>query len=258
MATNQHRSFGFSNNGEIEFIRLTIGDVEEAVDFLNRSYFLNESVCKAAQINEKYNTGAIQGRKELEELCRQVSKDGVTIVAKHVATNKIVSVAFNKMQFVQPGKPSFFEDFREKFCVSENSICVMDYMINMDKIVDVFEKFNIECFMEIMFLATDSNFGQKRIGFDCVKYSMDLARELSQGIGLDYINQSLIKNVPKGVGALWTSSFSAKIGKELGFHVLNTVPFKDLTFNGQTFDTRIEPVHPVSEQVFHLFSNQHN
>lgn len=65
---------------------------------LYRSFFLNESVSKASEIDLPENPDSIQGRKELAELCRVVAKDGVTVVAKHIPTNKIVSVAFNKVQ----------------------------------------------------------------------------------------------------------------------------------------------------------------
>lgn len=65
---------------------------------LYRSFFLNESVSKASEIDHPSNPSSIQGRKELAELCRVVAKDGVSVVAKHVPTDRIVCVAFNKVQ----------------------------------------------------------------------------------------------------------------------------------------------------------------
>lgn len=69
---------------------MTPEDTDEAVEVLSRSFFINESVCN--------NPDSIQARKDLSELCRIVAEDGVSLVAKHIPTNKIVSVAFNKVQ----------------------------------------------------------------------------------------------------------------------------------------------------------------
>lgn len=115
MGKSTHRSFGASNDGlyistnsnkfyhwyfkdEIEYLKLTPELIEEAVDVLNRSFFINESVCRASEINLPSNPDSIQARKDLSELCRIVAQDGVSLVAKHIPTNRIVSVAFNKVQ----------------------------------------------------------------------------------------------------------------------------------------------------------------
>lgn len=129
----------------------------------------------------------------------------------------------------------------------------MNYMIDMDQRINVFDQFQIDCVMEIMFLATVPEFERKGIGHDLTKYSILLAKELWKGIGTEHIDNSLMKRVPKGVAALWTSSFSAKIGQKLGFQVLNTVPYNEFSFNGKTFDEVIGPIHTQSEQVFYLF-----
>lgn len=84
--------------GEIEFVKLVPEDLDESIDVLNRSFLLYESVCIGSEINILDNPDAIQARKDLSELCRIVAKDGVSLVAKHVPSNKIISVAFNKVQ----------------------------------------------------------------------------------------------------------------------------------------------------------------
>ena len=98
MQTNPPRSFGFSNDGEIEYIQLNAHYLDDAVDMLYRSFFLNESVCRASEIDVPNNPDSLQGRNELAELCRVTAQDGVTVVARHVPTDKIVGVAFNKIQ----------------------------------------------------------------------------------------------------------------------------------------------------------------
>ncbi|KAL5274128.1 hypothetical protein ACFFRR_000718 [Megaselia abdita] len=253
MASNTYRSFGFSNNGEIEFIQLTKDYVEDAVDMLYRSFFLNESVSKASEIDLPGNPSSIKGREELAELCRVAAKDGVSVVAKHVPTDKIVSVAFNKVQLNPSGGKTFFEQFRDDSCTSPNAKNLMNYMINMNKMCNVFTKHSIDCVIELMFLATLPEFGKKGIAYDCSRYTIELAKELSKGIGMENISTEFQGKFPKGVAALWTSTFSAKIGKKLGFEVLNTVPYTEFSFNGKTYDQSIGPVHPKSEQVFLLF-----
>lgn len=126
-------------------------------------------------------------------------------------------------------------------------------MINMDQRVNVFDQFKIDCVIEVMFLATDPEFERRGIAHDLTKYSIQLTRELSNGIGAEHIDESLMKRVPKGVAALWTSSYSAKIGRKLGFQVLNTVRYNEFSFNGKTFDKVIGSIHPQSEQVIYLF-----
>ncbi|KAL5274145.1 hypothetical protein ACFFRR_000730 [Megaselia abdita] len=214
MGKSTRRSFGFSNNDEIEYLKLTPELTEEAVDVLNRSFLINESVCKASEINIPNNPDSIQARKDLSELCRIVARDGVSLVAKHVPSNKIVSVAFNKVQFIDPAiNQSFFEEFRDVSCLSPNSKCLMNYMINMDQRINVFDQFSIDCVIEIMFLATLPEFERKGIGRNLTKYSVNLAEELGRGVGTEHIDESLVQRVPKGVAALWTSSYSAIIGK---------------------------------------------
>lgn len=62
---------------------------------LNSSFFLNESICNATEINLPEN---IQARKELRDLCRQVAQDGCSLVAIEKSTDITVAIAFNKLQ----------------------------------------------------------------------------------------------------------------------------------------------------------------
>lgn len=61
-----------------------------------------ESVCVGTEINKPESE---QARAELTHLCREVVKDGVTLLAREVKTNRIVGVSFNKLQvpiFLKP------------------------------------------------------------------------------------------------------------------------------------------------------------
>lgn len=88
-----YRLWGTAQNGEIEFESLTTETLEGALQVIRDSFFRYESVCTGVELlNEP---GASE---ELVELCRDAAKDGVSVVAIEVATGKVVSVAFNKIQ----------------------------------------------------------------------------------------------------------------------------------------------------------------
>lgn len=145
------------------------------------------------------------------------------------------------------------EKFGEESCVSPCSKNFINYIIEMDKLYDVFEKHNLDSVIECMCLATLQEFGQRGIAYDCMKYSVQLAKELSKGIGMENIAPEFQNIYPKGFATIWTSTFSIKIGKQLGFKVLNTVPYTELFYKGNSYDKVTGPVHPKSEQVFMLF-----
>lgn len=62
---------------------------------LYQSFYMYESVCVGTEINKPESE---QARAELTNLCREVVKDGVTLLAREVATNRIVGVSFNALQ----------------------------------------------------------------------------------------------------------------------------------------------------------------
>ena len=62
---------------------------------LYNSFLLYETVCIGCGINEP---NALAPKRELEALCRDVSKDGVSLVAKCRSNGKVIGVAFNKIQ----------------------------------------------------------------------------------------------------------------------------------------------------------------
>lgn len=244
MASKIEKYYGSLCDGEIEISSITIQDLDEALDVLNYSFLVNESVCKGTEINLPEN---VQARLDLRELCKIVAKDGVSLKAKHVPSNKIVAVTFNKVQLNDDStEDCFFVEFKNKYCKSPNSKALMSYMITMDEQIDIFKLYSIDCLIEIMFLATLPEFEQKKIGRTLCKYSIDLAKDLSNGIDLDRIDPKLRDKRPKAVSSLFTSSYSQKMGEALNFTILNRVPFSKFSFDGKAFSERIGPLHPDS------------
>ncbi|XP_060647711.1 uncharacterized protein LOC132785575 [Drosophila nasuta] len=240
------------HDGKYEIRSLAKADLEEALDVLNDSFFLNESVCNACEINLPQNA---QARQELRELCRITAQDGVSLLARHVESGRIVAVSFNKIQFAPPpGEDNFFVKFLKEQVHSPQALRLMDYMITMDSKIDVCAVYNMDCVNELMFLATLPEFGRLGLGRSLVDVTIQFTQELSQGKGLEDIAEELRELRPAAVTALWTSVFTQKIGKDVGFTVLNTVPYSEFEYNGKRFDERIDPLHnKFSQQVVYKF-----
>jgi len=88
-----YRSWGSTENSQIEFQSLSDETLEGALDVIRKSFFLHESVSIGVEL--KSDPGAC---KELEELCLIAAKDGVSVVAIDNHTNEVIGVAFNKIQ----------------------------------------------------------------------------------------------------------------------------------------------------------------
>lgn len=115
--------------------------------------------------------------------------------------------------------------------------------------VDACAVYNLDCVNELMFLATLPEYGRLGLGRILVELTIQLTRELGQGHEFEDVAEELRGKRPKAVTALWTSSYTQKIGGAVGFKVLNTVPFSRFVYNGKRFDERIDPIHELTEQV---------
>lgn len=134
---------------------------------------------------------------------------------------------------------SYFEIFRDRVCKSDNAKSLMNYMISVDSKVNIFERFNVTALLEIMFLAVLPDYGRRGIGLNLCKYSVDLARELKQGMNQEMLRPEQRLNLPQVVSAIWTSKKSQKIGGKLGFECLHVEFHKNHTFDDKTYADRI-------------------
>lgn len=113
----------------------------------------------------------------------------------------------------------------------------MNYMIVADSRVDIFEHFNVDSLLEIMFLAVLEDYGRKGIGYNLCKYSVELAQDLSEGKDVEkYLNKDEPR--PQLVSSLWTGRNTQIIGARLGFDVIYQEPFTEFSFNGKSFAER--------------------
>ncbi|XP_017083423.2 uncharacterized protein LOC108116192 [Drosophila eugracilis] len=251
MKAENGRLWGKLHDGKFEVRSVTESDLEEALNILDDSFFLNESVCVACEINLPENQ---QARLDLRELCRITALDGVSLLVKEVETGNVVAVSFNKIQFAPlPGEDNFFLKFRNEDVKSPQARRLMDFMIEVDDRIDVCAIYNMDCFCELMFLATLPSHERMGLGRSLSQFTIELTKELADGKGLDDIDEKLRSKRPAAVTALWTSSFSQKVGKATNFEVLNVVSYSEFEYNGKRFDERINPLHKFCEHVIHKF-----
>lgn len=108
----------------------------------------------------------------------------------------------------------------------------MNYMIEADSRVDMFEKFKVDSLMEIMFLAVLREYGRNGIGLELCKHSIELAQKLNL----------------KLVSSLFTGRNTQVIGKKLGFEVVFEESFNNFSYKGKTFAER----NGDKDLVYHL------
>lgn len=98
-----YRPWGSTEDGRIEFESLTDETLEGALEVLRKCFFIYESICTAVNLTSE--PGASE---ELEELCLNAAKDGISVVAIDVHSNEVVGVCFNKMQVSKTSMRIFF------------------------------------------------------------------------------------------------------------------------------------------------------
>jgi ribosomal protein S18 acetylase RimI-like enzyme len=240
---------------QIEFISYRAEYHDQVLEVIRNAFFNQESVSVASEIDKN-----VDAQRDLEGLCEDVLKKScVSIIARAVDNDKVVGVALNVIQVKQKqtelnfkstyivflqvktpssDAPSYFENFRDGCCATENAKCLMNYMIEADSKVDIFEHFKVESLLEIMFLAVLPEHGKRGIALELCKHSVELARELSEGCDVkEYLEEGTPR--PQLVSALWTGRYSQKIGHKLGFEVIFQESFSKFSFNGKTFCERI-------------------
>ncbi|XP_033327514.1 arylalkylamine N-acetyltransferase 1 isoform X2 [Megalopta genalis] len=241
-----YRPWGSIEDGAIEFESLTDETLEGALEVIRKSFFIYENVCKGVALMSE--PGAAE---ELEELCLDAAKDGVSVVAIDVKSREVIGVAFNKIQIQKsPPEKGAFEVFSEN-CKYKASKCLVDFMINVDSRINLFKHYNTDCIFECMFLATLPQMQKRRIGESLVSSSIEVARELKRGNPvkihiLEKGNNNTIRNqaaVPNLVSAIMTSNYSQKIARKCGFEILARVSYKDFHFDGMSFSDRIGDEH---------------
>ena len=124
----------------------------------------------------------------------------------------------------------------ENKCKSVNAKALMQLMIDIDSMTDLYEFYKTDCLFEIMFLGTlVPEFGKKSIG----KYLAEASVQLAKKIRNDNGEMGSSQLHPAAATAIFTSKYSQRIGETLGFVAHTTVWHKDYKFNGKSYTDRI-------------------
>ncbi|XP_053667314.1 uncharacterized protein LOC128716431 [Anopheles marshallii] len=221
-------------SSDIEILRYEDRYRHQSMEVLRKSFFLHESVCIGSEVNT-----TPQAQRDLELLCAEVAYRGVTMIARHTPTDTILGVAFNVLQTKNQREDiGYFEQFRDSKCTTDSSRSVLNYMIAMDAKVNLFEMYNVNCVLDIMYLSTLPNYAGYGIATRLVEESIQLAKDLKTG-----------KTVPKPelVSALFSSRISQRVGEKIGFQFIKEVPHSEFIFRGKTFADRVGSEHPSSQ-----------
>ncbi|XP_049874770.1 uncharacterized protein LOC126372881 [Pectinophora gossypiella] len=237
-----------TESGKYKIESLSAVTLPGALTIIKEAFCQDEAVSTGAEVNK--NPVAAE---ELLELCADAALDGVSLVAVEKNSGEVAAVAFNKIQVAStdPSEKPFFEIFAEERCTQESSRSLINFMADVDGRCNLFEKYGVDCSLEIMFLATSRDHRRQKLGYILSKTSIDLAKKLKNGpvskitlqdLGPKYSSMKprpVSDKIPKICQAIWTAEISQRIGKALNFTVHLTVPMKEFVFNGKTYADRL-------------------
>lgn len=256
-----HWHWGSTEEGQIEFESLTTETIDGALDVMRESFFIKESMCVGVDLLSE--PGAPE---ELLDLCMEIARDGVSVVAIDINTKKVVGVAFIKIQVsivslrhviteeelcvvkkiltqslydqcdslqTNTAGKSYFERFSD-CCKYKASKSVVDFMVNVDGRLDLFKNYNADCILEVVFLSVLPEYGQRRIGELLVSTALQIGTELKQDndvrvpVMIRGNNEVTNANmVPSLVSAIVTSKYSQNIATKLGFRELMRISLEE-------------------------------
>lgn len=202
---------------------LTSDYVEEACIVTVNTLFVEGSVSKSLGIPDDE-----EALKELALLPRTTAKDGLTIIAVDKTKNKVVGVAFNKL-LVKNNK--FFQQFLDVFS-TDKAKRILNFILKIDEVCNVFEHCKIGCYIELLFLGTLPEYRQQGIAKKLFQLSIDAAQNLVNGVNVKtpIENKSLdLEPLPEAVMATLTSFVTQKMSMELGFTVAMECKNEELT-----------------------------
>ncbi|KAI5645490.1 hypothetical protein NE865_02577 [Phthorimaea operculella] len=237
-----------TDNGKYRIESLAAATLPGALKVIREAFCQDEAVSIGSEVNK--NPVAAE---ELLELCADAALDGVSLVAIETATGEVAAVAFNKIQVAvsDSSEKPFFEIFAEERCTQASSRSLIQFMAEVDGRCNLFQKYGVDCSLEIMFLATQRQHRRQKLGYILCKTSIELAKKLKNGpvstitlqdLGPEYSSmkpRTVPKNIPKICQAIWTAEYSQKIGKALNFTVHLTVEMKEFVHNGKTYADRL-------------------
>ncbi|KAF9405789.1 hypothetical protein HW555_013609 [Spodoptera exigua] len=236
----------WAEDGVVKIESLTNKTMEGALKVIRDSFFKTEPLCKAVGLLEE--PGAAE---ELMQTCYDAAKDGVTLVASDTSTNEIIGVVFNKIQVTIPKEENYYEKLRRN-CKHRSVRAFLDFSIDLEMKANIHQRYDTNCFIEVMYLATLPDFKHKNVGSLLGLCTYDLGKKLFNGedVKTPLSNNEDITNfeaIPNLLVALTTSKYTQRMGVKFGYEKVVEVRYDDYSYNGKSFRESIGDEHQTCQ-----------
>lgn len=215
-------------------------DLQEVLKVLEEAFMKDANTFIAFEMNK---SEAHQGRLEFENFILALLRAGLSLVARHLPSNRIAGFSVNIIQSrPESGQLTLFEEFKDRINCQQLKDMI-NFRLATDKFINLFENFNTECFFECVYLATLPDFRGRRVAHHLVQCSVELAKEIAAGKYPETMIDDFHGKIPKIVYGSWSSKYSAKIAENLGFVVVKATAFSDVKVNGIPCSKKLPPEH---------------
>ncbi|KAK9888615.1 hypothetical protein WA026_000845 [Henosepilachna vigintioctopunctata] len=213
--------------GNIKYALLTEEYYEGALNLLELNFFTRETTSVACGLSEDE-----ESRNDLRRLCLEIAKNGNSVIAIDTQENKIAGVSINQIH--EKGN-SFYEQF-SKTCKKNSSRNYLKCMLEIDNLIDFFEKYNCTCYMELLFLTTHPDYQGKNIATKLTEYTIYIAEQLKHRRIVKQAShtEGSLDPIPSALIAILTSKISQKLVKKCSLEVVSRIPYEDIKFNGKS------------------------
>lgn len=224
-------------NGDVEIYLLAPDDLEETLQVFRNSFYIYENLSIAADINLRES---IEAKIDVDNNIRVLVKDGISLVAKHVPSNrKIIGAVINNIQNKSRATTSDYSAEAK----TENFKAIMNCLNKIEKEFDFYKNWNIDCIFEMVMITVLPEFNRLSIGKTLAIYTINLAKKLSQGLENHILPEELKNCQPKAIYSIFTSLYSQNIGSQLGYETIAMIPFTEFLYKERKFSEVIDPIH---------------
>lgn len=107
--------------------------------------------------------------------------------------------------------------------------------------IDLLQVYGVDCLFEIIMLGTLPGHSGAGIGRNLCAYSVELAQRLKDGECFEHVSDEirLLGCRPQVVAGIFSSTYSQRIGAQLGLQTNGSVQYAEKVLNGKTFAERI-------------------
>ncbi|KAK5646542.1 hypothetical protein RI129_005006 [Pyrocoelia pectoralis] len=130
-------------------------------------------------------------------------------------------------------------------------------MIDADGEVDLFDLCQVDCFLEMVFVAVLRSHRCRGIGVKLCEISINIARSLFNGNNVKTAlnKEEVLPNgpIPKGACAIFTNKKSQPLGRKLNLSIATKISYEKFTFEGKTFAERLGSEEPCTTVEYITF-----